>query len=364
LSSVDPGFDAAGVVSARYQLPASRYPAAPDTPGWPDIPATNDFHQALQSRLHAIPGVEAAAIASPHPLDPGFTNSFVIVGREVESTDYPEIRTRWVSPGYFQTLDVPLLSGRSIMDGDVATSPPVTLINRTAAERFFPDVDPVGQELRWWGITRRVVGVVGDERFLGLAAAPAPAAYVPVAQGAVGQATLLVRTSAGPSTIVPAIRDELANLDPEVPLFDTAPLQSALAESISSPRFTAVLLASFAGLALLLALVGVHGVLSYAAARRAPEVGIRMALGATRGSVVREIVVNGLRLAGIGVVLGALGALAASRLLRSLVYAVSPVDPATYAVVIGSVLAAALLASLLPALRASGADPSATLRAE
>jgi predicted permease len=299
-----------------------------------------------------------------HPLDPGFTNSFVIVGREAEFGTYPEIRIRYVSPGYVETLGLQLLSGRSVAEGDVASAPAVGVINRAAAERYFGSADPVGQQLRWYGITRRVVGVVEDERFLGLDADPAPAAYVPVAQGAPYQGTLVVRATSDPSQLIPAIREQLRDLDPEAPVFDAMPLATALSDSISSPRFTSRLIALFGAVALLLALIGVHGVLSYSVAQRVPEVGIRMALGAERSSVPRAVVAEGLKLAGAGIVLGMLGALALSRLLEGLLFGVTPTDPVTYAVVLVSVLAAAFVACFVPALRAARADPLSALRAE
>jgi predicted permease len=269
LAGVDPGFETEQIVTVRYQLPEERYPTAP-SPQWPDYPETNGFHAAVQERARSLPGVEAAAVTAYHPLDPGFTNSFVIVGREAEYGTYPEIRIRYVSPGYVETLGLQLLAGRSVAEGDVATAPPVGVINRAAAERYFGSADPVGQQLRWYGITRRVVGVVEDERFLGLDADPAPAAYVPVAQGAPYQGTLVVRATSDPSQLIPAIREQLRELDPEVPVFDAMPLATALSDSISSPRFTSRLIALLGAVALLLALIGVHGVLSYSVAQRVP----------------------------------------------------------------------------------------------
>jgi len=363
LSGVDPGFQTDRIVTAQYQLPATRYPSQP-SPQWPNYPETNGFHAELLERVRALPGVEAAAVGSFHPLEPGFTNSFVIMGREAEFGSYPEIRVRYASPGYVETLGVDLLAGRSIEDGDVATAPPVIMINRAAAERYFPGADPVGQQLRWWGIVRRVVGVIEDERFLGLDADPAPAAYVPLAQGAQLQGTLVVRTSADPTLLVSSLRGTLRALDPEVPFFAAGTLEDRVGESLASPRFTSRLVTLFGTVALLLALIGVHGVLSYSVAQRVPEMGIRMALGADRSTVTRAVVGEGLRLAFLGAALGLLGALAASRVLESLLFGVSATDPATYAVVLVAVLVAALAASFLPALRASRTDPLSALRAD
>lgn len=364
LSGVDPGFRSAQVMTVEYRLPEPRYSNGRNMPDWPDVPQVNGFHAQLLERVRGLPGVDAAAVAGFHPLDPGFTNSFVIVGREDELGSYPEIRVRYISPGYTETLGTRLLSGRDVGDGDVAGAPMVTLINRAAAERYFADSDPLGQSLRWWGITRRVVGVIEDERFLGLDTDPAPAAYLPLAQSASMQGTLLLRASTDPSSLLPAIRGQLRELDPEVPLFDPASLEASLAGSVSQPRFASRLLTMLGVVALALALIGVQGMLSYSVAQRLQEVGIRMALGADRSSITRAVLGEGLKLTVAGLTLGVLCALAASGLLRGLVYGVTPTDPATYIIVVVAVLAAALSAMVVPALRASRVDPLTALRAE
>ncbi len=364
LQHVDPGFDAARVVKAQYQLPDSRYPR--DFSRWPDIPEITDFHRRFLEEVRSIPGVAAAGIAGGHPLDPGFTNSFVIVGREAESSDFPEIRTRFLSPGYLATIGVPLLEGREIRPGDDARATPVVLINRAAARRYFAGNDPIGQHIIFWGTDREVVGVIGDEKFEGVDRPTEPAAYAPLAQNPLQVAALLVRAEPGrdPMALVPEIRRRFHRLDPRLALFAVEPLQATVAGSIAGPRFTAALLAVFAGLALLLALVGVHGVLSYTVARRTPELGIRMALGASRTRVMRAVVGEGMALVGAGVAIGVAGALLASRLLGSLVFGITTTDPATYVAVALAVLMVAAVANLAPAWRAARADPVEALRAE
>jgi predicted permease len=362
LQAVDPGFETEHVLKAQYQLPGSRYPR--DFSRWPDIHEINDFHARFLEAVRAIPGVEAAAIAGGHPLDPGFTNSFVITGREAESADFPELRMRFLSPGYLETLGVDLLRGRDIRPGDVARAPQVTLINRAAAERYFGDTDPIGQRIQFWGIEREIVGVIGDERFQGVDAPSEPAAYAPLLQNPAQNATLLVHAGGDPLVLVPQIRARLNEQDPQLALFGIEPLAATVAGSISRPRFIASLLGLFAGVAILLALIGVHGVLSYTVARRAPEVGIRMALGAGRRDVVRAVVGEGMALAGAGVAIGLAAALIGSRLLSSLVFDVTTTDPATYAGVTAAVLGVAALASLAPALRASRVEPIESLRAD
>ncbi len=359
---VEPGFDAERVVKAQYQLPGTRYPR--DFSRWPDIPEINDFHARFLDAVRSAPGVEAAAIAGGHPLDPGFTNSFTIVGREAESADYPEIRTRFLTAGYLETLGVELVAGRAIREGDDVRSTPVVVINRAAAERYFQGVDPIGQSLRFWGIDRQIVGVIGDERFQGVDRPAEPAAYAPLLQNPQQSATLLVRADGDPLAVVPEIRRRFRQLDPQLALFDVEPLATTLSESMSRPRFLATLLALFAGLAILLALVGVHGVLSYTVARRAPEVGIRMAMGATRARVMGAVIREGLALAGLGVALGVAAALAGSRLLGNLVFGVTTTDPATFLVVPALVLVTAAAAAAVPAWRAARGDPLHALRAD
>ena len=363
LSQVDPGFDTARVLEAQYQLPATRYPT--DYRRFPNLPEINAFHARMLAAVRAIPGVAAVALAGSPPLDPGFTNSFAIVGREAESAHYPEIRTRFLSPGYLEVLGVPLLAGRSIEDGDDAHSPNVIVINRAAARRYFPGTDPIGQSISFWGNARRIVGVIGDEKFRGVDAPSEPAVYAPLAQAPLQQATLLVRASHGdPMALVPAIRAALRGLDPQVPLFGMEPLALTVRSSIAKPRFDAVLLAAFGAVAILLAVIGVYGVLSYTVTERMGELGVRMALGADRWSVVRLVAGMGVGLAGLGVALGVGAAYAGSRLLRSMVFGVTTTDPATFAGVIAIVMLTALAASLAPAFRATRADPMQALRAE
>ena len=362
LSGVDPGFRTANVTKLEYQLPETRYPV--DYSRWPNLPAINGFHAELLRQVRALPAVESAAIASRHPLDPGFTNSFVVVGREAEAKDWPEIRCRFVTPGYLETMGLPLVAGRDLAEGDVAGRPPVALINRAAAERYFAARDPLGQQIRFWGTPWRIVGVIGDERFLGLAEEPEPAVYAPLFQAPQQSGVLLVRTAGGPLPLAGPVRRILHGLDPQLALYGVEPLEATVAESIARPRFTALLLALFGAVAILLALIGVHGVLSYTVAQRAPEVAVRMALGASRRSVLALVVLDGARLTALGTAIGLAVAFAGARLLSSLVFGVAPRDTLTFAAVAAGVMAMATAASWLPARRAAAADPSVTLRSE
>ena len=362
LRQVDPGFRAAGVLKAQYDLPEVRYPL--DFSRWPDLPAIHRVHDELRRRTAAMPGVEAAALAAPHPLDAGFTNSFVIIGRESEAATTPEIRTRFITPGYLATLDVPLLSGRDLRESDVASAPRVALINAAAADRYFAGMEPLGRELRFWGIAWTIVGVIGDERFHGLSAGSEPAVYAPLAQAPQNAATLLVRTSGDPLSLAPSIRAHLRDIDPQLALHGVESLETTLAGSLSTPRFLAALISLFGAVALVLALVGVHGVLSYMVAQRSREMGIRVALGAGNTDVLRAILGEGARLALLGIGIGLVLALALSRLLPTLLFGVSTSDFATYIAVAAGMLATALLASWLPARRMLRLPPAAVLRAD
>ena len=361
LLHVDAGFATRGVVKAELRLPQSRYPR--DFAVWPDWREIHRFHGEVRERVAALPEVERVALAAAHPLDRGFTNSFAVVGREAEATDWPEIRVRQVGPEYLAVLRVPVLAGRGLREGDRAGRPRVALVNRTAADRFFTVGSPVGQEVSMWGQTWRLVGVVGDERIHGLEEPAPPALYVPLAQAPSERAVVLAR-GGDPETIVEALPGAIRAADPGLAPFGVEPLARTVAGSVARTRFVMALLAVFAALALLLAAMGVHGLLAYRVALRIPEIGVRMALGAVRRDVFGLIVREGLALAVAGLVFGALGGVLAGRLLGGMVFGVDGDDPLTWSAVVGAVLAAAVLATLAPARRAAGAEPLQVLRVE
>jgi putative ABC transport system permease protein len=361
LRSVDAGFDASGVLKVEFQLPAGRYSTSSDK--WPVFPAVQRFYDDLSARVRALPGVEHVAVAGAHPLSAGFTNSFVIVGREIESRDFPEISVRGVTPDYFSALRVRLLRGRLLAATDGPETMPVIVINETTATRFFPTRDPVGQQIAFWGIRWTVVGVVADERFHGLSR-PAPiAAYTSLAQApARGGQSLLVRTAGDPRQLAAAVRSTFTALDPALAVFGVEALTDTVAESIGSQRFVTVLLAIFAALSLTLSAIGVHGVLSYAVAQRTREIGVRIALGASPQSVTRLVMRQGVRLTIGGLAVGlALGALAA-RSLTSLLFGVPPHDPLTLASVVASLALVAAVAIWLPVRRALRITPIEAMR--
>ncbi len=269
LDGVNPGFAPDGVLKAEFQLPESRYPRSFKT--WPNFAEMRRFNEALIGDIRALPGVQDVALAGNHPLDAGFTNSFTVIGREAEARHWPEIAVRRVTPGYFAALHVPLVEGRLIGDGDTAAAPPVLLVNEAAAERFFPHQDPIGQQIGFWGIARRVIGVVGNERFHGVAEAAPPAVYAPLDQtpSITGAEVLLVRAAVDPGALATAIRGRIAGLDPALAIFGVEELRATLEESLGRRRFVMLLLTLFAGLAIGLASIGIHGVLSYDVRRAA-----------------------------------------------------------------------------------------------
>jgi len=364
LQRVNPGFETEGVLKAEYQLPPSRYPA--NFRVWPDFKEQHVFTRELLARASALPGVSSAAIAGNHPLDPGFTNSFTVVGREAEARTWPEISVRRVTAGYFETVGLRLVSGRPLLDSDTTTSASVALINEAAAKQFFANRNPVGAQIRFWGTARSIVGVVADEKFHGVAEASPIAVYTPLSQtpSANGAGALLIRTAGDPSALATAVTGAIHAIDPGLAVFAVEPLYVTMSRSIGQRRFTMLLLGLLAAVALALASLGVHGVLSYAVAERRREIGIRMALGARARDLVALIVGYGLALTGIGLALGLGGAVALTRFLRTQLFAVTPTDPASFAAVAGLLALVALTATAGPARRAATVDPVVSLRNE
>ncbi|MCI0689816.1 MAG: FtsX-like permease family protein, partial [Sporichthyaceae bacterium] len=259
-----------------------------------------------------------------------------------------------------------LRDGRTMAETDDSRGNPVLWINQAASQLFFRDQSPLGQQIRYWGANRTIVGVVNNERIHGLVAAVPPAAYMPMAQGpsANGSYSLLIRAAGDPAALGPAVRRAVREQDPGLAVFGVEPLVETLSQTLGQRRFTMLVLGAFAGVALLLAVIGVHGVLSYAVTQRTREIGVRMALGADTGRVRRLIVGQGAWLAAGGLAIGVAGALAVTDVLGNLLYGVGATDPATFAAVAVVLGAVAILASYLPARRATKVDPMVALRSE
>jgi len=362
LQQVDPGFSTEGVLKADFQLPEARYPQ--DFSVYPQWVEIERFEDELKMRVAALPGVNAVAIAGRHPLDAGFTSSISVLGREAEAGDWPEPSIRQVDAGYFETLRIRLIAGRRLEPTDDATAPTVLLINESAADRYFPGEDPLGQRIRLWGSNREIVGIIGNERFRGPADITPPAVYLPLKQAPSPTGSLLLRVDRNPEALAASVRAIVRDIDPSLPLFGVEPMAVTLSESMAQRRFTMLLLGIFATVALALAVVGVHGILTYTVAQRKREIGIRMALGADRRKVQQLIVGRGVLLTLGGLGIGLIGALVGTRAMRSLLFAVSPTDPGTIAAVGILLTAVAVVASYLPARRAAKVDPMEALRAE
>ncbi len=364
LQHVDPGFIAGGVMKAEYTLPASRYPV--DFSRWPDFSEQHAFTREVLERARALPGVEAVAIGGNHPLDPGFTNSFTIVGREAEADTWPEIALRSVTPGYFETVGMPLRRGRLLREADGTFDPPVAVINEAAARRFFGDREPLGAEITLFGTARPVVGIVGNEHFYGLTEAPPLAVYLPLAQvpRPSGAGVLLARTAGDPTRLAGPLRAAIAEQDPGLAVFGVESLTETVSRSIAERRFTMLILGIFAVVALALAAIGIYGVVSYTVTNRTVELGIRMALGADAARVRKMVLRYAAVLTLPGILLGLLGAWIGSRWIESLLFGVEAGDPFTYASAVVTFLGGGLLSGWLPAERATRVDPVQTLSVE
>ncbi len=361
LRAVEPGFRAEGVLKVEYELPVSRYPRRFENfPRWPEI---SGFHDTLLRRVAALPGVDAAAVASDHPLAAGFTNSFVVVGREAEARNWPEISVRSVSADYARVTGQPLLAGRHLATSDTSDAAPVLLINDTARRLFFADQHPLGRQMAFWGTPRTIVGVVADEKIHGLASATPPVAYAPVGQLPLAD-TLLVRVNGDPMGVAAQVQALVRDIDPGLAVFGVEPLGQTLSASLSRERFTTTVLGLLAALTLLLACMGVYGVLSHGVAQRTTEMGLRLALGARPSGVVRLVMRQGLALVAAGVGVGIAGALLLGRLISTLLFGVTPTDPLTLIAAPAVMCAAALLAAWLPARRAAHVDPAVALRSD
>jgi putative ABC transport system permease protein len=360
LTQVDPGFDPANVLTAEVFLPPAQYPS--DT-------ARVAFLEALEARLTAVPGVRSVGATTAIPFGGGETRSFNVEGFQ-PGPDQPDPwgDYRVVTPGYREAMRIPLLRGRFFTAADRMGAPPVVVVDRDLAERYWPGADPIGKRvgfeagdsIRWM----EVVGVVEHTAVEGLDAERRVQLYRPSLQSGPGFSVLAIRGAGDPERLTRAVRAAVRSLDPALPLSQVRTMDDRLAAAVGPRRFSMLLLAVFAGIALLLAAVGIYGVISFDVTRRTQEMGVRMALGAERGSVVRLVLRQGLRPALVGVAVGVAGALALTRLLRSQLYGVAATDPVTFAVVIGLLLGIAALATLLPARRATRVDPMVALRSE
>ncbi len=362
LAAVSPGFDAQHIVKAEVSLPQFQY----STPQqW------TAFSDELLARVQAQPGMKDTAVAVPMPI----VNGNINLGLDIEGappTSHAESRTAnyaSVSPNYFHVMCIPLLAGRFFNQSDFASAPAVTLISKTLAQRYFPNQDPIGKRLYFGfppdpGTAREIVGIVGDVRDVSLGQDPGPMMYVPYAQAPFWGANLVVKSTLNPSVVAAAIREEVRKIDNDLPVTDVAKMPDLIDDSVAQQRFRTFLLGLFAAMALVLAATGIFGVISYSVSCRTHEIGIRVALGASRGAILRMVLRETLALVFAGLAIGIPCALVASHLIGHLLFGVSANDPATLAVVAFTLAAVAVLAGYAPARRAMRVDPMVALRYE
>ena len=359
LQNVDLGFQPDRLLTFQLSLPSSAYPPE----------STTDFYRRLLESLRAVPGVRDAAVSSGIPFGQGnYTATPIVTNGPSPLPADTAVTTDWrvVSPGYFRAMQIPLLRGRDFLDSDCSpAAPKVVLVSQATARRFWGDSDPLGRTLHRQGDPSReyvVVGVVGDVRQRTLAE-EAPSIYYPSFNLA-ARMDVVVRTQVPPTSVLSAVRQKVHDLDASLPVSTVRTMDEWVSNSAAQSRLNAILLGVFAVCALIIAAIGIYGVLAYSVTQRTQEIGLRMALGAANAQVLRLIVREGMMVGAIGIGVGIVGALAISRVLTSLVFETPVRDPLTFVIAAGSLALVALLACVLPARKASRVDPIVALRSE
>jgi putative ABC transport system permease protein len=369
LSNVRPGFDANGQLTMTVSIPSNKF----TTPA-----AYIAFFERVLQQVRATPGVDSAAVIDDLPMGDGGSHQPVSIEGQpvVPMADQPEVDVRLISPGYLRTMRIPLLSGRDLTDSDVAGRTPTVLISESMAKRFWPNENPLGKHLTmtfYPGVAREIVGVVGNVKLDSLdETRPTETIYWPLDQtfAPPGEPwrsfpmSLTVRTSIDPMSAVSAVTAAVHQVDPETPVTEVLTMNQLISNSLSPQRSNMLLLAAFAGLALVLTAVAIYSVLSYAVRRRVREIGIRMALGASHADVLKMVLADGMKPILLGVGIGFAVALALGRVVSSLIYGVRPTDPLTFATVASLLIAVGVLATIVPAYRATRVEPVRTLRDE
>ena len=361
LQHVSPGFDPKNLLTMNISLPRQKYR---------ENQQINSFFDQLLARVRSVPGVEAVGGIDPLPMGGSDgTTGFVVEGAPPRAIgDRPEVGERTATADYFQTMRIPLLQGRAFSERDREDAPRVVIINEALARRFWPNEDAIGKRLGFRAsdpqVWHQVVGIVGNVRHRRLDADPKPELFFPYSQYPGSFMTLVVRTPSDPVNAISAIRNEVLGLDPDQPVFDMKTMDERLSKTVATSRFVMLLLGAFAGIAMLLAAVGIYGVMAYTVSQRTHEIGVRMALGAGAPEVLKLVVGHGLKLVLAGVAIGVGGALALTRLMESLLFEVSATDPVTFALISAVLTGVALAACFVPARRATKVDPMVALRYE
>jgi putative ABC transport system permease protein len=360
---INTGFSADRVMTAKVALPNTQY-SAPEQ--------RNNFFRQLLQGVATKPGVESAALTFTLPLEGDVSASGFYVEGKPEPQDISQIPIAIycaVSPGYFRTMGMRLLRGRDFTDADIEGKEQVVIVDETIARRHFADVDPIGRRIRFGGaksgkLWLTIIGVAGAVKNYELKKDVRMQAYLPYQQASRGNMTIVARVNGDPASLTTALRDEVAALDKDLPLYAARPMTEVVAIAMWDDKYVGMLFGLFAALALCLAAVGIYGVVSYSVAQRTREIGLRVALGAQTGDVMRMIIRQGLALAGLGAAIGLGGAALAAQLMKSLLFNVSATDLTTFTLLPLSLLAVALAACWLPARRATKVDPMIALRAE
>jgi predicted permease len=357
----DPGFNVQNTLTANLSLPESKYK---------DEPKIGAFYREAAQRIANIPGVSASGLSSMLPMSGGWTNTFFVRGRAIKPAPHAYVAV--ASGTYDKAVQIPLQRGRFVADSDTPETQPVAVVDENAAKMYWPNEDPIGKQIALTSegtpekpVWRQIVGIVGSVRHRSAVGEETKGQiYLPMQQNPLRTMRIVVRTSGDPSQMAAAVRNEIRQIDREQPIFQVRTMSSLYNDFVAQPRFNMVLLAVFAGLALLLATVGIYAVMSYSVTQLTHEIGVRMALGAKQRDVLNMVLGQAARMAGFGLAVGLAGALLATRVLQTLLFGVRAYDIGTFAL-IGFLLASvALLASFLPALRATRVDPMVALRYE
>jgi predicted permease len=357
---VDPGFDRKNLLAASVSLPENRYPREKRL----------DFYQDLLPRLRSLPGVISVSAGWPLPLSTnGIGISFDIEERPQPEAERAISRVSIAEPGYFQTLRIPVIRGREFLDTDTTKSKAVVVINQAFANKFFPGEDPVGKRINPGlgdgvvsDVKREIIGIVGNVKAGQLTKDIVPEMYLPFAQSVITSPKLIIRTATDPVSLISAVRAQVAQLDKNLPLYEVRTMDDVFSRSAAQQRFQALLVSGFAVISLLLSAIGLYGLLSYLVAQRTLEIGVRMALGAPRQSVLAMVLRRGMALAAIGVAIGIVASVALTNFLKGMLFGIRPLDALTFVVVSAVLLLVSLLASSGPAYRAALLDPVKTLR--
>lgn len=357
LLAVDVGLQTSNVTTFSMTLPQAKYPE-PSREDYPRWPSAVNFYARLLDRVRTVPGVTHAALGMAHPLDAGFTSRTHVVGRPQGDGPQDEVRIRPVTYTYFETLGIPLLRGRLLTRDDRADAPATIVINEALARKYFAHESPVGKQLEFWGAPNTIVGVVKGERFGGPQSEAEPALYAPLERLPMSNITLVVRAR---GDVTSSVREAIRELDADMALYDVEPLAATLEKTVATPKFQAVLITSFGAIALLLAAIGLYALIAYQVQQRTNEIGIRLALGATRAEIAKLVLSRAAMLAITGIAIGLAGAFATARFLKAVLFEISTTDPAIYAGVPLLLVAVALLASWLPVRRAMRLDPAVAL---